>query len=145
MGDRADAMRANGTYNERHADVRAEQFSHGVFFDARDAVQVKYEMVRSVARRELSVTGASALYGMSRQTCHRCLRDVEREGIAGLMPRKRGPKDGYKLDAGAKAFVDAYLLDHPDAGNGEVAAALKEGAGVDVHPRTIGRYRSKKR
>lgn len=145
MGDRAEAMMANGTYNAGHEAVRADQFSHGVFFDARDAVQVKYEMVRSVARRELTVTAASALYGLSRQTCHKCLRAVEREGIAGLMPKKRGPKDGYKFGADAKRYVDGYLLDHPDAGNGEVAAALKADTGVDVHSRTIARYRSKKR
>ena len=145
MGDRSDTMRANGTFNENSGAVHAEEFAHGVFFDPHDAVQVKYEMVRSVVRDELSATEASARYGFSRQTLYNCKRVVEREGIAGLVPKKRGPKDGHKLNADAKRFVDGYLAEHPDAGNAEVALALEAGTGVGVNPRTIGRYRSKKR
>ena len=145
VGDRSDTMRANGTFNENSDAVLAEEFAHGVFFDPHDAVQVKYEMVRSVVRDELSATEAAARYGFSRQTLYSCKRAVEREGVAGLVPKKRGPRDGYKLNAEAKRFVDDYLAGHPGAGDAEVARALEAGTGVRVNSRTIGRYLSKKR
>ena len=42
---KADALRARGSLNPLPEGVTDEAFAHGGFFDARDQVQVRYEMV----------------------------------------------------------------------------------------------------
>jgi hypothetical protein len=44
------ALRQSGTFNPRPQDVRDELFQEKEFFDARDLVQVKYEMLRRVSK-----------------------------------------------------------------------------------------------
>jgi hypothetical protein len=43
-------------------------FQAGDFFDARDLVQVKYEMLRRVRKHGASVVEASSAFGLSRPT-----------------------------------------------------------------------------
>jgi hypothetical protein len=45
-----------------------EAFAASEFFDARDLVQVKYEMVRRVETDGPAVTAAAASFGFSRQS-----------------------------------------------------------------------------
>src|SRR5713226_9381438 len=46
---KADALRAHGTLHPRPQAVQAPLFASHDFFDPRDLVQVKYEMLRQVA------------------------------------------------------------------------------------------------
>ena len=50
MDSKDDILKAGGTYNRAHESVTAEEFRHGIFFDPKDLAQVKYEMLRSVAK-----------------------------------------------------------------------------------------------
>ena len=52
--------------NPHPEQVRDEAFLASEFFDARDLVQVKYEMVRRVKAEGASVTSAAAAFGYSR-------------------------------------------------------------------------------
>ena len=72
MGDtrqndgKTEALRRGGVLN-RHAErVSDAQFAEGQFFDARDLVQVKYEMLRKVSAEGASVTEAAGAFGLSR-------------------------------------------------------------------------------
>ena len=52
---KSEALRRGGALN-RHAErVSDARFAEGEFFDARDLVQVKYEMLRRVRAEEASV------------------------------------------------------------------------------------------
>jgi len=93
--------------------VLADEHTLGGFIDPHDVGQVKYEMVRAVALGELTTVEAARRFGYSRETVYNCMRALKRDGMWGLLPKKRGPKDGHKLDARAKDFVDDYLLAHP--------------------------------
>ncbi|MBT4287469.1 MAG: hypothetical protein HOD92_09020 [Deltaproteobacteria bacterium] len=55
-----------GLLNPRSEAVRDELFERYEFFDARDLLQAKYEMVRRVQKDGWTVTQAAKTYGFSR-------------------------------------------------------------------------------
>ena len=57
-----------GTLNSSPEKVRDPKFLANEFFDPRDLVQVKYEMLRRVSVENVPVTEATADYGVSRPT-----------------------------------------------------------------------------
>ena len=73
------------------------KFLQSDFFDPRDVVQVKYEMLRRVSVDNVSVTEASDEYGVSRPTYYQAKASFETAGVAGLVPKKRGPRGPHKL------------------------------------------------
>ena len=109
---KTDILKSNGTYNINSASVRAENFQHGIFFDPCDLIQVKYEMLRCVERKELSISEATKRYGFSRQTYYSLKAAVEEGGIMALIPQKTGPKNNFKLIEEGQLFIDAYLRKH---------------------------------
>src|ERR1700749_2289890 len=67
------------------------------FFDARDAVQVKYEMVRKVRADGTPVTEAAAAFGYSRPAYYDAAGAPESSGLEGLVPARPGPRGAHKL------------------------------------------------
>lgn len=65
---KANVLLNEGTLNPAPEKVRDPKFREGEFFDPRDAVQVKYEMLRRVSVENVSITDASEEYGVSRPT-----------------------------------------------------------------------------
>jgi hypothetical protein len=60
------ALAESRTRNPRPEAVRDEALGSSEFFDARDLVQVKYEMVRRVRVDGAPVTATAATFGFSR-------------------------------------------------------------------------------
>ena len=60
------ALRESRCLNPHPGQVTDEAFLAGGFFDARDAAQVKYEMVRRVTVDGEPVTATAAAFGYSR-------------------------------------------------------------------------------
>ena len=139
-----ECLKENGTYNADSKSVLAEDFKHGIFFDPCDLIQVKYEMLRSVEKKELSITEASTKYGLSRQTYYINKAAVEEGGISALMPKKTGPKNAVKLNDDCANFIDSYVMEHPSAKPPEINRAMAASTGITVHDRTVARYLSKK-
>jgi len=98
-----------GTLNPAPEKVSDPKFRQSEFFDPRDAVQVKYEMLRRVSVENASVTEASDEYGVSRPTYYQAKTSFEGAGIAGLVPRKRGPRGPHKLQGEVLAFLERHL------------------------------------
>ncbi len=144
MASKEDTLKKNGTYNRNHDSVKAADFQHSVFFDPKDLAQVKYEMLRSVAKGETSILEASSRYGFSRQSYYSIKDSVDKEGLSALIPKKTGPRHSYKLTEKGQSFIDHYVSDHPDARSGEVNKALQKETGISVHNRTVDRYMAKK-
>ncbi len=84
------ALAETRTLNPRPEAVEDEQFGSSEFFDARDVVQVKYEMVRRVRVDRAPVTAAAAAFGFSRPSYYEAAAAVDREGLGGLVPAKPG-------------------------------------------------------
>ena len=140
-----DILKENGTFNADSNSVKADDFLHGIFFDPNDLVQVKYEMLRSVEKKESSISEAAEKYGLSRQTYYVNKAAIESGGLAALIPKKTGPKDGYKLKDEGRRFIDDYISKHPGASPHEINVAMAVATGITVHDRTVTRYLSKKR
>src|SRR5712691_4936365 len=60
------ALRQQGSLNPHPEQVTDELFLTNEFFDARDLVQVKYEMLRRVESEGQQVSRAAAAFGFSR-------------------------------------------------------------------------------
>ena len=73
-------------------------------------MQVKYEMLRRVSVENASVTDATAEYGVSRPTYYQAKASFDEAGIAGLVPKKRGPRGPHKLQGEVLAFLEKQLV-----------------------------------
>jgi transposase len=136
---KADALRQRGTLNPRPESVTDDLFRDSEFFDARDLVQVKYEMVRRVRLDGASVAGTADAFGFSRPSFYEAQAAVAREGLAGLLPRKRGPRGGYKLSDEVVVFIEEVSAGDPTVAASALGPLVKTRFGLDLHPRTIER------
>ncbi len=142
---KADALVEDGTLNPAPEKVRDPKFQEDGFFDRRDIVQVKYEMLRRASVEKASVTDVADEYGVSRPTYYQAKADFEEGGIAGLVPRKRGPRGPHKVQGEALAFIEAQISPGDPIRARDLAKLLQKELGLDVHPRTIERVvRAKK-
>ena len=67
------------------------------FFDPRDLVQVKYELLRRVRVDGSAVSEATALFALSRPTFYAAQAAWEQAGVSGLLPASTGPRHAHKL------------------------------------------------
>ena len=91
------ALAETRTLNPRPEAVHNEQFVSSEFFDARDLVQVKYEMVRRVRADGAPVTQTAAAFGFSRPSYYEAATAVDRGGLGGGRHRRRLPLSGIAL------------------------------------------------
>lgn len=136
---KASVLAEDGTLNLAPDKVGDPKFQEGGFFDPRDIVQVKYEMLRRVSIDRASVTEISDEYGVSRPTFYQARADFEGAGLAGLVPRKRGPRGPHKLQGEVLAFLKAQVDPGEPIRARELTDRLRIKFGLDVHPRTIER------
>jgi transposase len=134
-----EALQQQGTLNPRPKQVRDELFLQDEFFDPRDLVQVKYEMLRRVQAEGQSVTDASANFGFSRPSFYQTLSAFEQDGLAGLVPHKRGPKQAHKLTHEVLTFIGEVRRKEPSARLPDLVKLIQERFGIRVHPRSIER------
>lgn len=131
------ALRDHGAFNTHP--VQDELFVGSEFFDPRDLVQVKYEMLRKVHKEGKSISGAADGFGFSRPSFYKTKADFEREGVMGLIPRKRGPKGGHKLTAEVLDFVEGFKAQGEQPGISALMGRIEERFGLRVHRRTLER------
>ena len=133
------ALREHGTLNPHPDTVADPLFATSEFFDARDLVQVKYEMVRRVRVDAQPVRHSAAAFGFSRPTFYQADAALARGGLAALVPRKPGPRRAHKLDAEVLAFLQGVRADDPALRSVELARHVRRRFGRTVHPRSIER------
>lgn len=136
---KVDALREEGSLYPAPSKVLDPKFKQSEFFDPHDAVQVKYELLRRVLVEKVSVTHAAEEYGISRPTFYQTKADFDHAGIAGLVPKKRGPHGPHKLRGEVLAFVEQRLAPGEPLRARDLALLIRRELGVDVHPRTIER------
>jgi len=133
------ALAETRTLNPRPEAVRDEQFASSEFFDARDLVQVKYEMVRRVRVDGAPVTAAAGVFGFSRPSYHEAAAAVDRDGLGGLVPAKPGPRRAHKLTAEVIAYARRLREQDPGIGSAHLAEAIAAHFAIRVHPRSVER------
>lgn len=140
-----DRLAETGTLNASSASVADPKFREGEFFDPRDVVQVKYEMLRRVLAEQVPVGEAAAEYGFSRPTYYQAKAKFEAHGIAGLVPKKRGPRGPHKLRGEVLELLQREHVAGSPIRAPELAMRVLEELGVEVHPRSIERALGKPR
>jgi transposase len=140
-----DALRQQGTLNPRPRDVTHPLFQDSEFFDSRDLIQVKYEMLREVHVENKSVSQSAVAFGFSRPSFYQAQTAFVRDGLSGLLPRKRGPRGAHKLTPEVMAFVDEARRVEPSLGIPELARRIEERFDLQVHLRSIERRLRKKK
>lgn len=136
---KARALRETRSLNPRPEEVRDEAFAGSEFLDARDLVQVKYEMVRRVEVEGWAVASAARAFGFSRPSFYAAARALTERGLPGLVPRRPGPRRAHKLSAEVLTFAREALAADPALRPGDLVGVLAERFGIAVHPRSIER------
>ncbi len=136
---KATALREYGAVNPRPEAVTDDAFLAYDFFDPRDLVQVKYEMVRRVQAEGHSVTRAAAAFGFSRPSFYQAQQALTETGLAGLLPQRRGPRGPHKVQGDVLAFLEQARTEQPRPRARELAERIQQRFGVSLHPRTIER------
>ena len=140
-------LEASGTRNRHPERIRSRRFRDGGFFDPRDLLQVRYEMVRNDGNAPLASVAAE--FGVSVPTCVRLRRSFREGGLQALVPRRRGPRQAHKITDEILDFIAAYKSEHGKVGARRLVPVIEERFGVSLHPRSITkaleRERSKKK
>ncbi|MGF6439975.1 transposase [Paraburkholderia youngii] len=133
------ALEESGTVNPRPHDIDDPAFIDSDFFDPRDLVQVRYEMLRRVRVEGQTVADAAAHFGVSRPTFYKAQADFERDGLAGLLPVKRGPHGPHKITDEVMRFIEEARVTHAEPEVQELVDLIAEQFGLAVHRRTVER------
>ena len=136
------ALAAERSLNPRPQAVSDEQFACHEFLDARDLVQVKYEMVRRVRLEGQSVSGTARSFGLSRPSFYAAAA-LDDGGLQALLPRRPGPRRAHKLSNEVVAFVRERLANDESLRAADMVEVIWERFGVRVHPRSIERALSR--
>jgi len=139
------ALAATRCRNPHPEQVTDPAFLASEFFDARDAVQVKYEMVRKVKAEGAPVTAAAAAFGYSRPSYYEAAAALERSGLEGLVPARPGPRAGHKLTEEILAWAEDQLAADPALRPAQLPARIASAFGVRVHPRSVERALARRR
>lgn len=140
---KADRLRQSGTLNPRPDLVTDALFRDSAFFDPRDLLQVRYEMVRCTARG-VPLKEAAARFGTSVPTCVRANRAFRENGLQGLVPQRRGPRGAHKITPEILAFVQRYRAEQAPLGSRRLVPLIEARFGVRLHPRSLDKALAKK-
>lgn len=133
------ALRAERSLNPRPEAVVDEAFAASEFLDARDLVQVKYEMVRRVRIDGDAVSRSAAAFGFSRPSYYEAAAALDAGGLAALVPARPRPRRAHKLTEEVVAFARRLREDDASLRSADLAEAIAERFGTRVHPRSVER------
>jgi len=134
------ALRRHHAQHPRPDIVRDPAFTSGdSFFDRRDLVQVRYEMLRRVREEGRSVTGTAAAFGVSRPAFYAAAASFEQAGLPGLVPERPGPRRAHKLSETVVDALAASLAADPSLTSASLARIAEARFGIVVHRRSVER------
>ncbi|WKK24113.1 helix-turn-helix domain containing protein [Streptomyces olivoreticuli] len=139
------ALAAARSLNPHPEKVVDEVFLASPFCDARDLVQVKYEMVRRVRVDKVSVAQAARAFGYCRQAFYEIAAALDAGGPGALVPGRPGPKGPTKLTARVMDRIDGWMESQPNLSARQLAAKVNAEFGFTVHPRSIERALARSR
>lgn len=140
------ALRAQHAAHPHPDTVRDPVFTSGdPFFDPRDLVQVRYEMLRRVREEGRSVTATAAAFGVSRPAFYAAAAHFAAAGLPGLVPERPGPRRAHKLsDAVVDELVTSQEADSALT-SADLARIAAERFGIGVHRRSVERAMARRK
>ena len=142
---KSQVLARDGALNPHPGAVHDPLFIGNPFFDPRDLVQVRYEMVRRHDAEGMSISDVASSFGVSRPTFYKAQSTLAASGLAGLVPRPRGPKGGHKISAEVVAFVTDLKAEQPDLTTSQCVAAIEAQFKIKVHRRSLERAMARKK
>ena len=142
---KSEALARDGALNTHPEAVKDFLFNTNPFFDPRDLVQVRYEMVRRHQADGLPITDVADAFGVSRPTFYKAQSALADQGLAGLAPQRRGPKGGHKISAEVLTFIEELKSATPRLTMAQLIEIIDERFGVDVHRRSLERALARKK
>ena len=140
------ALRLHHAVNPRARAVSDPNFTSGTpFFDARDLVQVKYEMLRRARQEGQPVSQAAAAFGFSRPSFYVARALFEKAGLPGLLPQRPGPRQAHKLSEVVVDFLEQQLTEDTTVRVSQLVRRLQERFSLEVHPRSVERALERRR
>jgi transposase len=131
-------LEAAGALNPKPQQVEDRKFRlRQGFFDPRDKVQVKYEMLRAHEIDGESVSEAAPRFGYTRESFYTSKERFDSEGIPGLVDRKRGRKGPDKLTEEILEFLGQSKRQDPRLSGARLCEMVNERYGVELHKRTV--------
>jgi hypothetical protein len=133
------SLREHATLNPHPEQVTDALFRGHPFFDPRDLVQVKYEMLRRVMIDGQPVGATASAFGFSRVRLCQLRKCFEADGLAGLLPQGKGPQRAHKLSDDVLAFIWATLKAEPELRTADLPLRVAQQFGISIHRRSIER------
>ncbi len=119
--------------------MRDELFLSNPFFDPRDLLQIRYEMLRRVREDAVPVSHAAASFGVSRPTWYQAQRAYDAGGLPGLLPDRPGPRRPHKLSDKVVEALRTAKSERPELTATELVELVRSRFGISVHRRNIDR------
>jgi len=138
-------LQRTGTLNPRPSSVSDTLFQENPFFDPKDLLQVRYEMLRRHSVEGASVIDVAANFGVSRPTVYQAQAAFQQAGLSGLLPKHRGPKEGHKLSAEVIEYVRTLRAAEPRLTTVACIQAIQGKFGITVHRRSLERALASKK
>jgi transposase len=132
-------LQRTGTLNPHPTAVSDTLFRENPFFDSKDLLQVRYEMLRRHRVEGASIVDVSSTFGVSRPTFYQAQTAFECSGLTGLLPKQRGPKEGHKLSGEVIEYVRNLKASTPGLTTVGCIQAVEEKFGITVHRRSLER------
>ncbi len=142
---KSESLRQQGVLNPRPQKVADPLFQGSEFFDPRDLVQVRYEMLRRVHVEGAPVTEVAQAFGVSRPVFYQAQTLYHRGGLPGLIPQHPGPRHAHKLSDPVVDFLIQQQLRDPRIRPHALAELLQQEFHLAVHPRSIERALERRR
>jgi len=131
------ALQASGTFNPRHGRVRHPLFQQSDFFDPQDLLQLKYESLRALQKDRYSLAQAASEFGLSRPALYQAQAHFVAQGLEGLLPAKRGPRQAHKLTPQLLQYVQKLSTSQPALNARQLAERVRKRFKLKLHPRTL--------
>ena len=145
LDSKGESLRQQGVLNPHPEKVGDPLFHDSEFFDPRDLVQVRYEMLRRVHVERASVIGVTQAFGFSRPVFYQAQALFHRAGLPGLIPQRPGPRHAHKLSDLIVDFLLQHRLRDPLLRAAALSELVREHFDLVVHPRSIERALERRR
>jgi transposase len=138
-GQKTLELKRTGTLNPRPDSISDTLFQQNPFFDPKDLLQVRYEMLRRHGVEGATMVEVASRFGVSRPTVYQAQAAFQQAGLSGLLPKHRGPKQGHKLSADVLAYVRTLRAGEPGLTTVACVQAVQAKFGITVHRRSLER------
>ena len=142
---KSEELQKQGCLNRRAEQVTSELFQQSDFFDPRDLLQVKYEMLRQALVERQPIGQIAGQFGFSRPSFYQALANFKQNGLLGLIRNKPGPRRAHKLSEPVVKFIEEQKAQEGAVTLDKLVQRIKDKFGLVVHKRSIQRAVTRKK